>query len=644
MSLFTHPTFAHLLLLPALLLAACGNLGAPTIPAVTAAPISGAGGVYQISFQGVGSPEMSASVRSVKLSGVQTEGLVSAPESFMFERVANSTFVVKSTATRHVEATFKVTNTSTTTLNNLKFLPVVPLGKSSIFSNLTYFDGSDASSKASTLTTTQGKLLDVNTQTTTLNPAASAYLTGLDISGLNAAALGVSSIQPVGWQVATTLAAGGMTYVTFGVDLPADASSRNDPFSFSLNIIPVQDSVAAASQVTRSRQILTIDGAGIAVDTYTWPDANGHLRSVSLKRQGEGNSGNGGYAVQFTYPGNDGSTVTIQPDTSSGDGGFGYFVSHEASRRFADGSSDTIASKFGDDDSPLGLGFPVTSGPISLAEGSSAAIATHTFNQLYPRYGTLTPLQIAYDANGNETDQTPTNAAQLKKYQVPLAITWTFTAGKNYPKVTYNYDLTAAHVPVDATRFDVRGPYGVMKFDVSGTTAATKINWGDGFYKFQASNAAGLTWNTAYTWNTAWSNSRFQALVFGNRYEMGLFEPLPQTQSQMTDGYSESRGTANSARLPVDFEWPYQSLNYSLNETTPTTGKKLAWGSSPFFGSSLGTVYAGNDLPQPFPYGQQAQGKTYAPAVKYSICIVLGQGNATTTLTEQAAVQAQPSC
>src|SRR5476649_111713 len=106
---------------------------------------------------------------------------------------------------------------------------------------------------------------------------------------------------------------------------------------------------------------------GVHCDIWTWPDASGQPRTVALKMEGNGNTGHGGYAVQMTYNYYDVADVpspwvkvTVNA-ANAGDGGFGYFVSHERYRQFSDGTSNTIAGKiFGADDSPLGLGFPAT--------------------------------------------------------------------------------------------------------------------------------------------------------------------------------------------------------------------------------------------------------------------------------------------
>jgi len=239
-----------LLLLPALLLAACGQSSTSITQPVMSAPVAiTPAGVYQISFQKVGSPDFSVSAQSLTASGLQTQGLVSTPDAFTFARVANSTFVVAATSLRHVQATFRVTNNTGLTLNSLKFVPVIPTGKSSVFSGVTYYDGSDASSKASSLTTVQGQNFDLTTLQATTDGSASPYVTGLDVSGVDTTGKNISSVKPYGWQASATLAPGGVAVVTFAVDLPADANPKNDPFNFSLNVISVQEGATLTSAV-----------------------------------------------------------------------------------------------------------------------------------------------------------------------------------------------------------------------------------------------------------------------------------------------------------------------------------------------------------------------------------------------------------
>src|SRR3954467_4225392 len=75
--------------------------------------------------------------------------------------------------------------------------------------------------------------------------------------------------------------------------------------------------------------VVTVVGS-LKVDQYKWFDSACLLRTVSLKQEGNGNPGHGGYAVQMTYqvPGIGGAFSTVTANAAStSDGGFGYFVS-----------------------------------------------------------------------------------------------------------------------------------------------------------------------------------------------------------------------------------------------------------------------------------------------------------------------------
>ena len=116
---------------------------------------------------------------------------------------------------------------------------------------------------------------------------------------------------------------------------------------------------------------------GVAANIWSWTDSTGKLRTVALKKEGAGNKGHGGYAIQMTYFG---TTIAGKPSkvvvnaATGADGGFGYFVSHERYRFFTDGNYGTIASRiFKKDDSPLGLGFKATTTRPATAAGVGAA-------------------------------------------------------------------------------------------------------------------------------------------------------------------------------------------------------------------------------------------------------------------------------
>jgi hypothetical protein len=149
-----------------------------------------------------------------------------------------------------------------------------------------------------------------------------------------------------------------------------------------------------------TRTVATVNGQ--VCDVYSWPDSKGLTRTVSLKREGNGNAEHGGYAVQMTYKiAQTGRQVTVNWDIRNGDGGFGYFVSHEQYRNFVSGAQGPIANViFNTDDSPLGRYFQVTGQALPSTSTSSAA---HRFATTYSHYGTAVPVKKGSDGN----DATP---------------------------------------------------------------------------------------------------------------------------------------------------------------------------------------------------------------------------------------------
>lgn len=407
--------------------------------------------------------------------------------------------------------------------------------------------------------------------------------------------------------------------------------------------------VPAMADATTIVQHKTMAVNGVAVDRYTWFDSKGLKRSVSLKREGDGNAGHGGYAVQMTFQQKvDGVTKTITAtDNGEGDGGFGYFVSHELYRDFADGANDTIAHKiFGADDSPLGRGFPVVGESRMGPKNRSAA---HIFTLDYPRYGTVQP--IAW-VDGGMVAKSPTNAAQFQKYTLHVTMTWTFQAGTDFPRIDTVVDMSDVGGP-DKVTFDLRAPYGVLDFDPGEDDAVASVVWGDR-YHFKTTQSP-VTRASSWAWNRENKGSRYHALVAGG-YEMGLYEPRSLAKTQLTSSYSDGRGLTSATYhggngcpdlagqlLPCDWEWPYQSLQYSLSYDDvdePTTGKKIAWGSAPYYGAgpTLPEVYDSPETSQPF------VGYPDGGLIRYSTCVVLGPTTKNGLTKAAAAPSGKYSC
>jgi len=396
--------------------------------------------------------------------------------------------------------------------------------------------------------------------------------------------------------------------------------------------------------------------AGVAVDQFSWTDSHGLVRTVSLKQEGGANPGHGGYAVQMTYqvPNGAGTRTVTASMASGGDAGFGYFVGHELYRSFSDGSSGTIAGLHGQDDSPLGLDFPVTTTRSTIAPSST--VATETFKLSYPKWGTKVPIA---DPTVDRSTPVATTAHQL--FQVPVTIVWTFQKNTDFPRIDVSVDISAS--VAGQLAFDMRGPYGVLEY-ADGDTNATinNMQWADSAYLFTSNVAItgflqqGSSWN----WNTAVGAVRpFQGMIAkhtdGTLYEIGLFEIKLGTDEGLTySGYASHRGSSGTgfyqAANGIDqYEWPFQSAQYSGGAGdggwlagAKIYGKKFAWGTAPFYGSELSQVYLNDTTPKAidaYPSGG---------VITYRTCWVMGlstfTGVGTSGLTRSVAASGSPSC
>src|SRR5262249_9764471 len=145
------------------------------------------------------------------------------------------------------------------------------------------------------------------------------------------------------------------------------------------------------------------------------------------------------------------------------------------------------------------------------------------------------------------------------------------------------------------------------------------VAWGDRF-KFTASDPAGVTYNSAWTWDTPNTVPYVKLWSVGVDATMGSV--LTQTILQQdAGGYfgtnlwtTTSAGNACLANeedsvhgspahvMPCSFNWPYQSINYEMgvagggDDDSPALNGKLAWGTNfgflgqtayPIHGSSL---------------------------------------------------------
>jgi len=204
-----------------------------------------------------------------------------------------------------------------------------------------------------------------------------------------------------------------------------------------------------------------------------------------------------------------------------------------------------------------------------------------------------------------------------------VSITWVFEVGKDYPRIDTAINMTNIGIP-DLVNMDFRGPYGVMLFDDSANGPVTNFQFGDR-YHFVVTQTP-VTRDSQWTWNTPNQGARYHALI-ADQYEMGLFEPKLYSESTLADSWNEARGQMSNTYKPLytqcanrlfPCDFPYQSLQFSLPNHGVTNFKKIAWGSTSFYGSSITQISDGPNLSQSF-IGWPANKQ-----LTYSLCLVLG--------------------
>lgn len=362
---------------------------------------------------------------------------------------------------------------------------------------------------------------------------------------------------------------------------------------------------AARAQTLLIEHDVTVDG--MVSDRFTWRDAAAQPR-VGVLAHNDGQTGpggtRGGELTEFRYQTAGGTRIVGASGSAAS--GFGYVVSHRSE------GTDGIAA----DDSPLGHQF--TGQFQRVFEGRHHAI--FRFTQLYPRYSSTT-------AN-------PPNTL----YNVPVTIDWVFSTGRNHPLWAVTWDLSG--VPVDAVISDTRAPYGELLFDGSASEAAASViagvGWGDRYKFFSTTNP--VTYNSSWTWNTANTIPYVKLWTTAVDATMGTVQTQTIVQQDAGGYWGVNRWNSTSASgnacdningdanhvMPCDFNWPYQSINYSLDPLNPdnsTNNTRLAWGANfGFLGQAQyytdGSAYYGGPLPNTAASGW--------PKKSYSTYVVLG--------------------
>jgi hypothetical protein len=346
---------------------------------------------------------------------------------------------------------------------------------------------------------------------------------------------------------------------------------------------------------------------GMTSDRFTWIDASGQPR-VAVLAHNTGQVGPGGtrggelreYRYQLPGP-----LTRIVRASGNAFSGFGYVVSHP----------NSLANCVGGD-SDLGHSFPGTL--TRVFQGRHHAI--FRFQQNYPR---------------NCPDTPPGQT-----FNVPVTIDWVFATGRNHPLWALTWDLSG--VPVDKLMDDSRAPYGELLFDGAASEGAHStiagVGWDDG--RTFVTTSSPVTYNSSWTWNGPSRAPNVRLWTTAVDATMGTV--LTQTKAQQDAGgyFGASRWDTTSAvgnacdsnvdpdhdgvhLMPCDFNWPYQSINFSLDPSTPnnsTNNTRLAWGTNfGFLGQSQyvvhGSAFFGGPDPTTFASGH--------PRKSYSTFIVL---------------------
>ncbi|MBL8300697.1 MAG: hypothetical protein JNN30_20345 [Rhodanobacteraceae bacterium] len=359
---------------------------------------------------------------------------------------------------------------------------------------------------------------------------------------------------------------------------------------------------------------------GLLSDRFTWRDSAAQPR-VAVLAHNDGQVGpggtRGGELREFRYQ--VAAATRVVAASASGASGFGYVVSHR---------SEGVAG-IGVDDSPLGHGF--TGNFQRVWQGRHHAI--FRFTQNYPRWSKTTA------------------ALPNALYQVPVTLDWLFVTGRDNPLWAISWDLSA--VPADAVDADSRAPYGELLFDGSASEGAHSViagvGWGDR-YKFTTTTAP-VTYASGWTWNTPNTIPYVKLWTTNVDATMGTVQTQPITQADAGGYFGAGRWnttsaagnacTAPASQMPCDYNWPYQSINYSFaGPAVPTNNTRLAWGTNfGFLGQSSyythGSAYWGGPLPNTTASGW--------PRKSYSTHIVLGTHSSGPVEAQVAQVEALQS-
>jgi hypothetical protein len=214
-----------------------------------------------------------------------------------------------------------------------------------------------------------------------------------------------------------------------------------------------------------------------------------------------------------------------------------------------------------------------------------------------------------------------------------------FATGRSHPLWAITWDMSA--VPAGRLEDDARAPYGELLFDGAVTPGAHSpiagVAWGDRFKFTSTTNP--VVYASAWTWNAPNTIPYVKLWTTAVDATMGTVQTQTIAQQDAGGYWGVNRWNTTSANglgctvaggggvdhlMPCGFNWPYQSINYSLNPFTPavpTNNTRLAWGTNfGFLGQTQyfihGSQWYGGPLPDTTAPGH--------PRKSYSTHVVLG--------------------
>ena len=355
-------------------------------------------------------------------------------------------------------------------------------------------------------------------------------------------------------------------------------------------------------------------------DRFTWRDAANQPRVAVLAHNDAATAGpggtRGGELRQFQYQ--VGAITRTVNASGNGASGFGYVVSHP-NEDGANCTNGKIDNTYDDPYDTSLLGHTRGGTWSRVFEGRHHAI--FRFTTTYPRYCS--------------TSSSP----PAPGYLVPVTIDWSFSTGRDNALWSITWDLSA--VPVNVLEDDSRAPYGELLFDGSASEGAHSViagvGWGDR-YKFTTTSSP-ATYQSTWTWNVANTVPYVTLWTTAVDATMGTVQTQPIAQQDAggyfgSDRWNTTSGSgnacaagddaANAHLMPCSFNWDYQSINYSLdpsNPSSPTNNTRLAWGTEfGFLGQSAYHINGSNYWGGPL---ADATAPGY-PKKSYSVYVVFG--------------------